>query len=70
MNNLFKVILDTYLDGETYDNKDKEYHKVIIHQIPEYIRSFIDQEKYKVKGSCGSSGKSEVPWIGIFNKWN
>lgn len=68
MNNLFKTFLDTYLDGEKYDNKDKEYHKILCHDIPEYIKTFIDEERYKIKWSCGASYKADVPWIGVFNK--
>lgn len=68
MNNLLKIFLDTYLDGEKYDNKDKEYHKILCHDIPEYIKTFVDKERYKIKGSCGASYKADVPWIGIFNK--
>lgn len=68
MNNKFKTFLDTYLDGEKYDNKDKEYHKILCHDIPEYIKTFVNEEKYKIKGSCGASYKADVPWIGIFNK--
>lgn len=68
MNNLFKEFLETYLDGEKYDNKDKEYHKILCHNIPEHIKIFVDEEQYKVKGSCGASYKADVPWIGVFNK--
>ena len=68
MNNLFGTFLNTYLDDEKYDNKEREYHKILCHDIPEYIKTFVDEEKYKIKGSCGASYKADVPWIGIFNK--
>lgn len=68
MNILFKRFLDTYLDGEKYDNKDKEYHQILCHDIPGQIRELIHKETYKIKGSCGASNKNEVPWIEIFNK--
>ena len=66
MNTLFEYFLNNYLDGEKVDNKDKGYHRVLIDQLPEYIRTLVG-DKYKVKGSCGASNKAEVPWIGIFN---
>ena len=66
MNTLFEYFLNNYLDGEKVDSKDKGYHKVLIDQLPEYIRTLVG-DKYKVKGSCGASNKAEVPWIGIFN---
>lgn len=68
MNKLFERFLNTYLDGEKYDNKDKEYHQILCHDIPEYIKSFVNEGTYKIKGSCGASYKADVPWIGIFNK--
>lgn len=68
MNQLFKTILEEYLDGEKVDNKNKEYHKIICKRIPENIGDMINDEKYIVKGSCGSSLKADVPWIGIFDK--
>ena len=68
MNSLFNTFLNTYLDGEKYDNKDKEYHKILCRYIPDFIKTFVDDQKYKIKGSCGASYKAEVPWIGIFNK--
>ena len=68
MNNLFNTFLATYLDGEKYDNKEKEYHKILCYHIPNYIKTFVAEEKYKIKGSCGASYKADVPWIGIFNK--
>ena len=68
MNNLCKRFLETYLDGEKYDNKDKEYHKILCHDIPEDIEGMIDKNTYTIKGSCGASNKANVPWIGIFNK--
>ena len=67
MNDLFKRVLDTYIDGEKYDNKDKEYHEIICHSIPQYIKEQLNDEKYIVKGSCGVSYKTDIPWIGVFN---
>lgn len=34
MNQLFEYFLNNYLDGDQFDNKDKEYHKVLVDKIP------------------------------------
>lgn len=66
MNKLFEYFLENYIDGEQFDNKEKGYHKVLINQLPAYIKTLVD-DKYKIKGSCGASNKAEVPWLCIFN---
>ena len=68
MNDLFEKVLETYIDGEKRDNKDKEYHKIICYDIPNYIEDILDDKTYVIKGSCGASNKADVPWIGVFNK--
>lgn len=68
MNDLFEKVLETYIDGEKRDNKDKEYHKIICYDIPNYIEDILDDNTYVIKGSCGASNKADVPWIGVFNK--
>ena len=68
MNELFNYFLENYLDGEQFDNKDKGYHKVLMNTLPEYLKSFVDEERYLIKGSCGASNKAEVPWLGFFDR--
>lgn len=66
MNQLFKYVLENYLDNSQVSSKDKGYYKIMINQLPEYISNLLSN-KYKVKGSCGMGNKAEIPWIGIFN---
>ncbi len=67
MNNLFEHFLNSYLDGEKFDNKEKEYHKILCSQLPKYIGNLLN-DQYIIKGSCGASNKADIPWIGIFNE--
>ena len=67
MNKLFEYFLNNYLDGEKVDNKNKGYHQVLVNNLPDYIKTLLS-DNYIVKGSCGASNKSEIPWLGVFNK--
>lgn len=65
----FDYVLKNYLlDENAVFSSDKEYYKIIVNRIPDEIRKTINNDKFKVSGSCGKGSKSKSPYIAIMDK--
>ena len=65
----FDYILNNYLLPENGGfSSQMEYYKVIVNKIPEEISKIIDNQKYKIYGSCGKGAKSASPYIAICDR--
>lgn len=68
MKNELNLFLEEYQkDSKKTVNKNSLYYQCLEKKIPEIIKSYLHNDKYIVKGSCGAGNKSEIPWICIFN---
>lgn len=65
----FDIILGDYLvDKSSKVDATRNYYKSLINDIPELLRNIINDDSYKIDGSCGIGNKAQIPWVGVFNK--
>lgn len=73
-NEQLKIEISDEIEYEKQRKKIKftnyNIHKVLCQNLPLYIKekSFLPSSKYKIEGSIGQGGISEVPWICVYDK--
>ncbi|MCR5483349.1 MAG: DUF3578 domain-containing protein [Bacilli bacterium] len=69
MKDKIEVLMNEYLsDSSTNVDSNKNYYKVFVKELPEYLYRYFDSNKYLIKASVGVGQRSEIPWVCIFNK--
>jgi len=69
VDSLFKDVLENFLQEKIRPFKGNKLANKLRHDLPDAIRekSYL-QDEYHVKGSPGSGGWAEIPWIAMLDK--
>lgn len=72
LNDLFKNFYYQYISILNENNlkvdRSQKYYQILIHEIPNKLRTHYQKNQYKIYGSVGQGNLSQIPWVGIFNR--
>ena len=65
---LFSEVAQNYLTEKNNAFKENSLGTLVRKDIPNEIMTFLDPEKFSVKGSIGQGQWAVIPWVCIYNK--
>lgn len=65
---LFSEVAQNYLTEKNNAFKENSLGTLVRKDIPNEIMTFLDPEKFSVKGSVGQGQWAVIPWVCIYNK--
>lgn len=65
---LFSEVVQNYLTEKQNTFKENPLGTIVRTDIPAEIMTFLDPEKFSVKGSIGQGQWAGIPWVCIYNK--
>ena len=67
MKKSFDYVLNNYKVLDNVDSSQETY-KAIVNEIPEFLRNFLNDDKYYIKGSVGKGRMCVYPFVAIMDK--